>query len=65
MERLQKISTNNSAKTSSVRREYVAIKTYVDDYVESGTVKAWEGEKVHKIAVDDLELTFRSEKAHG
>ncbi|KAM7473958.1 hypothetical protein LguiB_021201 [Lonicera macranthoides] len=30
---------------------------------ESWTVKAWEGEKVHKVAVD-LELTFRSEKAH-
>ncbi|KAM7468385.1 hypothetical protein LguiB_015947 [Lonicera macranthoides] len=32
---------------------------------ESGTVKAWEGEKVHKVAVDDLELTFRSEEAHA
>ncbi|KAM7481318.1 hypothetical protein LguiB_005901 [Lonicera macranthoides] len=47
------------------KKLYPINKTYVDDYVESGTVKAWEGEKVHKIAVDDLELTFRSEKAHG
>ncbi|KAM7529744.1 hypothetical protein LguiB_033154 [Lonicera macranthoides] len=32
---------------------------------ESGTVKAWEGEKIHEVAVDDLELTLGSGKAHG
>ncbi|KAA8531809.1 hypothetical protein F0562_006474 [Nyssa sinensis] len=31
---------------------------------ESGTVKAWEGEKIHEIGVDDLELTLGSGKAH-
>jgi brassinosteroid resistant 1/2 len=29
---------------------------------ESGTVKAWEGEKIHDMAVDDLELTLGSGK---
>lgn len=32
---------------------------------ESGTVKAWEGERAHEIGVDDLELTLGSGKAHG
>lgn len=32
---------------------------------ESGKVKAWEGEKIHDIAVDDLELTLGSAKNHG
>ncbi|CAL5373116.1 unnamed protein product [Camellia sinensis] len=31
---------------------------------ESGTVKAWEGEIIHDIGVDDLELTLGSGKAH-
>ncbi|KAK2986848.1 hypothetical protein RJ640_011073 [Escallonia rubra] len=30
---------------------------------ESGTVKAWEGERIHEIGVDDLELTLGSGKA--
>ncbi|PSS21386.1 BES1/BZR1 protein [Actinidia chinensis var. chinensis] len=29
---------------------------------ESGTVKAWEGERIHEIGVDDLELTLGSGK---
>lgn len=32
---------------------------------ESGTVKAWEGEKIHDIGVDDLELTLGSAKNRG
>uniref|UniRef100_A0A5B6Z5L8 Protein BZR1 homolog n=2 Tax=Davidia involucrata TaxID=16924 RepID=A0A5B6Z5L8_DAVIN len=32
---------------------------------ESGTVKAWEGERIHEIGVDDLELTLGSGKARG
>ncbi|CAI9110717.1 OLC1v1010786C1 [Oldenlandia corymbosa var. corymbosa] len=32
---------------------------------ESGTVRAWEGERAHEIGVDDLELTLGSGKAHG
>lgn len=31
---------------------------------ESGTIKAWEGERAHEIGVDDLELTLGSGKAH-
>ncbi|KAA8547317.1 hypothetical protein F0562_003819 [Nyssa sinensis] len=31
----------------------------------SGTVKAWEGERIHEIAADDLELTLGSGKARG
>ncbi|GFY94008.1 BES1/BZR1 homolog 2 [Actinidia rufa] len=30
---------------------------------ESGTVKAWEGERIHEIGVDDLELTLGNGKA--
>ncbi|KAL6953171.1 BES1/BZR1 protein 2 [Sarracenia purpurea var. burkii] len=30
---------------------------------ESGTVKAWEGERIHEIGADDLELTLGSGKA--
>ena len=29
---------------------------------ESGTVKAWEGERIHEIGVDDLELTLGNGK---
>ncbi|XP_059623717.1 BES1/BZR1 homolog protein 2-like [Cornus florida] len=32
---------------------------------ESGTVKAWEGERIHEIGVDDLELTLGNGKARG
>ncbi|XP_052196483.1 BES1/BZR1 homolog protein 2 [Diospyros lotus] len=32
---------------------------------ESGTVKAWEGERIHEIGVDDLELTLGSGKARA
>ncbi|KAH7520072.1 hypothetical protein FEM48_Zijuj08G0105000 [Ziziphus jujuba var. spinosa] len=32
---------------------------------ESGKVKAWEGEKIHDIGVDDLELTLGSAKNRG
>uniref|UniRef100_A0A5B7BRL4 Protein BZR1 homolog n=1 Tax=Davidia involucrata TaxID=16924 RepID=A0A5B7BRL4_DAVIN len=31
----------------------------------SGTVKAWEGERIHEIAADDLELTLGNGKARG
>lgn len=30
---------------------------------ESGTVMAWEGERIHEVGVDDLELTLGSGKA--
>ncbi|KAK4410225.1 protein BZR11 [Sesamum angolense] len=32
---------------------------------ESGAVKAWEGEKIHEVGMDDLELTLGSGKAHA
>ncbi|KAI3462515.1 hypothetical protein Pfo_019178 [Paulownia fortunei] len=32
---------------------------------ENGAVKAWEGEKIHEIGMDDLELTLGSGKAHA
>lgn len=32
---------------------------------ESCTVRAWEGEIIHDVGVDDLELTLGSGKAHG
>ncbi|XP_037491327.1 BES1/BZR1 homolog protein 2 [Jatropha curcas] len=32
---------------------------------ENGRVKPWEGERIHEIGVDDLELTLGSAKAHG
>lgn len=30
---------------------------------ESGAVKAWEGERIHEIGMDDLELTLGTGKA--
>ncbi|KAE8723684.1 hypothetical protein F3Y22_tig00012064pilonHSYRG00005 [Hibiscus syriacus] len=30
---------------------------------ESGQVKPWEGERVHEVGLDDLELTLGSRKA--
>lgn len=32
---------------------------------ENGKVKAWEGEKIHEVGPDDLELTLGSGKHHG
>ncbi|CAA7387843.1 unnamed protein product [Spirodela intermedia] len=32
---------------------------------QSGRVKAWEGERIHDVAVDDLELTLGSGKQHS
>lgn len=32
---------------------------------ESCKVKAWEGEQIHEVAVDDLELTLGSAKARA
>ena len=32
---------------------------------ESGRVKAWEGERIHEVGVDDLELTLGSGKTRG
>ncbi|KAF5463937.1 hypothetical protein F2P56_014060 [Juglans regia] len=32
---------------------------------ESGRVKPWEGERIHEVGVDDLELTLGSGKTHG
>ncbi|KAK6924316.1 BES1/BZR1 plant transcription factor, N-terminal [Dillenia turbinata] len=32
---------------------------------ESGKVKAWEGERIHEVGVDDLELTLGSGKTRG
>lgn len=32
---------------------------------ENGAVKAWEGEKIHDIGMDDLELTLGGAKAHA
>ncbi|CAK9150721.1 unnamed protein product [Ilex paraguariensis] len=32
---------------------------------ESGTVKAWEGERIHEVGVDDLELTLGSGKVRS
>lgn len=32
---------------------------------ENGRVKPWEGERIHEIGVDDLELTLGSGKARG
>lgn len=32
---------------------------------ENGAVKAWEGEKIHEVGMDDLELTLGGGKAHA
>ncbi|KAA0063705.1 BES1/BZR1-like protein 2 [Cucumis melo var. makuwa] len=32
---------------------------------ESGTVKSWEGERIHQVGVDDLELTLGGASACG
>lgn len=32
---------------------------------ENCTVRAWEGEIIHEVGVDDLELTLGGGKAHG
>lgn len=32
---------------------------------ENGKVKPWEGERIHEVGVDDLELTLGSGKTHG
>jgi brassinosteroid resistant 1/2 len=32
---------------------------------ENCSVKPWEGERIHEIGVDDLELTLGSGKVHG
>lgn len=32
---------------------------------ENCTVKAWEGERIHEVGVDDLELTLGSAKARA
>ena len=32
---------------------------------ENGKVKPWEGERIHEVGVDDLELTLGSGKARG
>lgn len=39
---------------------------YVSEFeFESGRVKPWEGERIHEIGMDDLELTLGSGKARA